>query len=359
MKRLLLLFAAVLMLSSGFSQAACSVPLSNTSFQSEYGNISATVNATSKLNYAINMANTNCLSASQVKQTTMLFFADQDKLEFAKAAYRNTVDKENFYDVYDAFAYFSTVFRLHDYVIAQRGQNFNYNNVTTTVVADYPIYAYPDYTGYFGITGCNYPIDENSFYSTYTSYKLSKLAENAKVIAIKDFINANCLSTAQIMKLTSIVTFESSRLDILKSGYLRAYDRGNYGMADQLLPSTNYKLDFANFLKGNTTTTTIITTNNTCVVSSDEMKDIKNTINNSSFDNSKLTVAKQAISAKKCFTVNQIKEILGLFDFESSKLELAKYAYDYCIDKSNYYLVNDLFSFSSSKDDLTKYVQGK
>jgi hypothetical protein len=130
-------------------------------------------------------------------------------------------------------------------------------------------------------------------------------------------------------------------------------------MADQLLPSTNYKLDFANFLKGNTTTTTIINTNNTCVVSSDEMKDIKNTINNSSFDNSKLTVAKQAISAKKCFTVNQIKEILGLFDFESSKLELAKYAYDYCIDKSNYYLVNDLFSFSSSKDDLTKYIQGK
>ena len=89
------------------------------------------------------------------------------------------------------------------------------------------------------------------------------------------------------------------------------------------------------------------------------MTDIKNTINNSSFDNTKITLGKQVIAAKKCFTVGQIKEILGLYSFESSKLEVAKYAYDYCSDKSNYYQVNDVFSFSSSKDDLTKYLLGK
>ena len=164
------------------------------------------------------------------------------------------------------------------------------------------------------------------------------------------------------MKLTSILTMESYRLDVLKAAYLKAYDRGNFGYADQLLPSSTYKVDFNNYIKGNnttTTTTTTTTTNTICSVTTTDMNDIKNSINSSSFDNTKITVAKQAISAKKCFTVAQIKEILVLFSFESSKLEVAKYAFDFCIDKSNYYQISDLFAFSSSKDDLNQYIQGR
>lgn len=363
MKRLLLLSMFGLFCFTAFAQTNCTIPLSNTSFQREYGTISTTANGTSKLTYAINVANSNCLSSSQVKQITMLFYAEQDKLDFCKSAYKNTVDKENFYDVYDAFAYFSTVFRLHDYVALQRMQTTNntFTTTTNTYATDFPAYIYPDYTAYFGVTGCNYPMDETSFMNSYTTYKISKMNENAKTTVIKDFINMNCLSTAQIMKLTSILTMESFRLDLLKAVYLKAFDRTNFSYADQLFTTSTYKIDFNNFIKANntTTTTTIITTNNNgCVVSAADMNDIKNSINNSSFDNTKITVGKQVLSAKKCFTVSQIKEILGLYSFESSKLDVAKYAYDFCIDKSNYYQVNDVFSFSSSKDDLTKYVQG-
>ncbi len=362
MKRLILLLSFVSLSLLTFGQMTCTTPVSTTFFQREYGTINSTTNSTTRLNYAINMVNTNCVSSAQVKQIALLFFSEQDKLEFAKAAYKNTVDKENFYDVYDAFASFSTVFRLHDYVVLQRSQNTYTNTVTTTiVVADYPTYIYPDYTAYFGVTGCTYAMDENTFYNTYSSYKLSKMVENLKASGIKDFINNNCLSTAQIMKLTSTLSMESYRLDVLKAVYLRVYDRGNFGYADQLLPSSTYKIDFNNFIKGNNTTTTTTTTNNNtlCTVTANDMNDIKSSINTSSFDNTKVTVGKQALAAKKCFTVAQIKEILGLYSFESSKLDVAKYAYDYCIDKSNYYQVNDVFSFSSSKDDLTKYVQGK
>ncbi len=361
-KHVLLVLAFVLFSVSSFSQTTCTVPVSNTFFQREYGTISSTVNTTSKLTYAINLANNNCLSSSQVKQITMLFFGDQDKLEFSKAAYKNTVDKENFYDVYDAFAYFSTVFRLHDYVAAQRMQtNTNTYTTTTTINAyDYPVYTYPEFTNYFGMTGCNYPMDESAFYTSYTGYKFNKMSDNAKATVVKDFINMNCLSTAQIMKLTSIFSMESMRLDILKSAYLRAYDRGNYGYADQLLPTSTYKIDFNNFLKGNSTTTTTTTIISVaCTVTQTDMTDIKNSIKNTSFDSGKITLAKQVLSAKKCFTVSQIKEILGLFSFDDSKLEVAKYAYDFCSDRSNYYQVNDVFQFSSSKDDLTKYVQGR
>jgi hypothetical protein len=51
--------------------------------------------------------------------------------------------------------------------------------------------------------------------------------------------------------------------------------------------------------------------------------------------------------------------ILQLFTFEDNKLELAKFAYDYCIDRENYYRVNDVFTFSSSKDELSRFLQGR
>lgn len=360
MKRLLLLLSVFTYCFAAFAQNMCNNPVSNSYYNTEYANINSMVNATSKVSYASNFVNNNCLYSYQIKQITMILYNDQDKLTFAKAAYRNCWDKENFYDVYDAFASFSNAFRLHDYVIAQRGTN-TYTNIVTTTTYDYPNYSYPDYTSYFGITGCNMPIDENSFNNNYQGFKMSKLGESAKSISIRDFINNTCLSTAQIMKLVSVLPTESYRLDVLKQAYLRAYDRGNFSSAGQLLTNQTYRLDLEAYIKSNggTTTTTIITTNTNCMVSSTDMTDIKKSINAASFDNTKITTAKQILAAKKCFSVTQIKEILQLFSFESSKLEVAKYAYDYCVDKTNYYQVNDVFSFTSSKDELSKYVQSK
>jgi len=364
-KRILLILAVITCSFGAFAQNMCNNPINTTYFNSEYANINSMSNYTSKINYATSFANNNCLYSYQIKQVTQLFFNDQDKLTFAKAAYRNCWDKDNFYDVYDAFAYFSNVFRLHDYVLSQKGQNSTIITNTNTFY-DYPNYAYPDHNTYFGITGCNFPLDEITFYNSYNGFRMSKMLESAKLTSIKDYINTNCLSTAQIMKLTSILTTESYRLDLLKAVYLRAYDRGNYNYANQLLTNQTYKLDFDAFLKlngnnnnNNNNNTIIINNNNGCTVTITDMTDIKKSINAASFDNTKVTTAKQILSAKKCFTVTQIKEILVLFSFESSKLEVAKYAFDFCIDKSNYYQVNDVFSFSSSKDDLSNYVQGR
>ena len=55
----------------------------------------------------------------------------------------------------------------------------------------------------------------------------------------------------------------------------------------------------------------------------------------------------------------QVKEILNLFDFETTKLEVAKFAYGYTYDKGNYYQLNDAFNFESSIDDLNNYIKTK
>jgi hypothetical protein len=82
----------------------------------------------------------------------------------------------------------------------------------------------------------------------------------------------------------------------------------------------------------------------------------KQALRNESFDDSRLKVAKQFIS-NNYFNALQVKEMVGLFAFEDSKLELAKYAYDYTIDKGNYFIVNDAFVFSSSKETLMDYIK--
>ncbi len=76
------------------------------------------------------------------------------------------------------------------------------------------------------------------------------------------------------------------------------------------------------------------------------------------FDDTRLTVAKQ-IAKSNCLTTTQIKDIMSVFGFEETKLEFAKYAYDFCYDKNQYYLINDAFSFDSTIDELNTFIESK
>lgn len=86
--------------------------------------------------------------------------------------------------------------------------------------------------------------------------------------------------------------------------------------------------------------------------------DAKASIAAKGFEETKLTLAKQ-IGGSNCFTSDQVSSIMGLFGFEDSKLDFAKFAYDHVVDVNNYYKVNDAFGFSSSVDELNKYIQGR
>ena len=96
----------------------------------------------------------------------------------------------------------------------------------------------------------------------------------------------------------------------------------------------------------------------TYAMSHGDFETAKASINNQSFAEEKMKVAKQIVKAK-CINSRQVKEIMGLFSFEENKLDFAKFAYDYTMDKDNYYTINDAFSFSSSVDDLNHYLDHK
>jgi len=92
-------------------------------------------------------------------------------------------------------------------------------------------------------------------------------------------------------------------------------------------------------------------------VTPERFENMLHTIENEMFESGKLRVAKQIIKTNNCMTVNQLTQILRLFDFDQTKLKLAKYAYDYVYDLENYYKVNNVFDFDSYKNQLDKYIQ--
>jgi hypothetical protein len=89
-----------------------------------------------------------------------------------------------------------------------------------------------------------------------------------------------------------------------------------------------------------------------------EFSDAKSSIESKSFEDTKMTMAKQ-IAGDRCMTVEQVKGVMGLFSFEDSKLDFAKFAYDHTYDISNYYKVNDAFTFETSVDELNQYIHSR
>lgn len=93
-------------------------------------------------------------------------------------------------------------------------------------------------------------------------------------------------------------------------------------------------------------------------MSSANFNSAKSNIASKGFDDTKLSTAKSIVKTN-CMSAAQIKTICEEFGFDESRLEFAKYAYDYCTDKNNYFVVNEAFSFSSSTDELNEYIESK
>lgn len=81
-------------------------------------------------------------------------------------------------------------------------------------------------------------------------------------------------------------------------------------------------------------------------------------INNENFDEKRLASAERIIAANPMST-RQIATICKLFNFESNRLEFAKYAYRRCVDPNNYFLIDEVFTFDASKKELYNFIRNR
>lgn len=69
-----------------------------------------------KMSVARNGLNENYFTTQQIRQLLQAFSSDNDKLELAKLAYRNTVDQRSYYQLYDVFSFQRTKDELDQYI---------------------------------------------------------------------------------------------------------------------------------------------------------------------------------------------------------------------------------------------------
>jgi hypothetical protein len=211
------------------SLCACSVnaqddrTLSENRFQERMRGLNGARSEEDRLRWAKDLVSRHLLSSLQVKTIAARFGDDAARLEFATAAYPQTIDPENFYEVYDAFKTFSKVMRLHD--------------------------------------------------------RIHEFPRAVPVAAVQP-------------------------------------------------------------------------------VSDDELQEMLRALRKESFDNTRSQLAREMLrSSQKPFLAAQIKQIVSCFDFDPSRLDVARFAYEYTLDREKYFVVNDAFTFANSKEDLLRYVQ--
>jgi hypothetical protein len=102
-----------------------------------------------------------------------------------------------------------------------------------------------------------------------------------------------------------------------------------------------------------TTTTTVVNP-----MEANEFERARGSIYSKASEYGKLTVAEQVANANN-LSAAQVKDIMGLFSAEESRLEFAKFAYNHTVDRNNYYIVNDAFKAEASISDLDNYLNGK
>ena len=89
----------------------------------------------------------------------------------------------------------------------------------------------------------------------------------------------------------------------------------------------------------------------------DQFQSFINSLNYQTFESTRENIAEQFI-LNNHMTSRQVKRMLKAFTFESTKLDMAKLAYESVIDPENYHILYNEFTFSSSVDELVAFTSG-
>lgn len=89
-----------------------------------------------------------------------------------------------------------------------------------------------------------------------------------------------------------------------------------------------------------------------------EFEMMKERVKQNTLETGRLETAKM-MTRENVLTAIQVAEIARLFTFDNSRLDFAKYAFDYTYDREAYNVVGDALTFQKNKEDLQQFIQKK
>lgn len=371
-KHIIFLFIAIFfgLLVNAQQQGVCITPMGNVAFQQSLRTITSITNPAQRLSKATAIVRSNCLSTIQVGEIMRSFNNDDQKLSIASGSLNSITDYGNVYFLMDEFAHFSTAFMFYDQLT--RGTN-PVTQVPVPIVEPpvvvpspvpvpvmtFPVLNYPAVNMYNGPRNCDAYLAENDFL-VFAQDIFNRQGENLRMDAALSLVSRTCLSVAQAMKIATLLSLENNRLEFLKAAYTRIFDEANYDQAQQVFNHQPNKFAFAEFLKAKRIAALpppVVQTPPPCVVSPEQFRMLRETLAREGSSSSRVVIAKNQIPPLKCFTSQQMKEILNLYSSSMDRLDVAKFGYQYVTDKDNYFLtVSSLFSSSLDRENLSNFV---
>lgn len=345
------LFTFTFLFIAGFVFAQrCITPVSPAIYQQNLNQITVMRGDVGKQQRADEFVTRNCVSSQQVKGIAALFVSDSIRYIFCRTAYQTVTDKENFFLVYDAFKSFSWSIRLYDYVFRNPTQTGPTTIVTPPApVAGpvYPAWVYPDTARTTSSRGCSGPVIAEAAFSLVAANVFKQPTDESKIVAIESASANNCLSTAQLMKLSSMLSGDDNRMRAMKSGFTRVYDQEHYSAATVVFAAKPKQDEWTAYCAAYLTPP--------CVVSNQDFAPLLQQIKDKTFPSDKLALVK-LLAKDRCFNTGQLQQIADEFSFDDERMEIFKLCYPKCPDRQNYYLLVDKLTFSTNKDELKRFI---
>ncbi|GAB4130317.1 MAG: hypothetical protein OHK0045_16830 [Raineya sp.] len=369
MKKILLTISIFLVFQVLVAQNRCNRPLSSFEFNQKKQQIVSVGNEARRLQMAITASQENCFTALQVKEIAQSFSNEFNRLEYAQKAHATVFDPENYYEVYDAFKRFSMAIRLYDFVNGKGGSNpvlvtpkpNNPNPTTPSPSVSYPNYNYPDFENYIGKKNCGFPISESVFEAMVERIRATN-PFSLRLNVARQSVQNNCLSTSQVMRLVSILP-EANRLEILRLSYEHIYDVNNLFAASQVFDIKSNQEQWVSFLNQNGVGATNPSNpiGGICEVPANEYNSIVNTLRRESIQSNRFNLMKNIVGSYECFSVEQVRGIVKLYNMDSFRLDAAKYLFEHTNpnERRQYFVVANDFSFASSRQDLSNFLAEK
>lgn len=201
------------------------------------------------------------------------------------------------------------------------------------------------------------PMSDSDF-SQAMRYIENESFDDNKMMVAKRVVDGNYVLSAQVKQMVKQFAFSASQMDMAKYAYPKTYDQKNYYVVNDAFSFSSSKSELSNWLKGqpiNDYSNQYCGPRMPIAMSSQDFDNAMHQMEDESFDGDKMHIAKRVVDGNYVLS-DQVRQMVKLFSFSSSQMDLAKYAYPKTYDQKNYYVVNDAFSFSSSKRELSQWL---
>ncbi len=243
----------------------------------------------------------------------------------------------------------------------------------------------------WGNNGFNQNVMSDNVFNNFINALRETNFDSGKLALVKSQLQNNFITAAQLREVVSLFSFESTKLDAAKFGAKSVVDGQNLVVIYNAFDFESTKTQFANFIAANNLNTNMGNNNgfggsgannnngwgnngwgndnynwnnnngnnnNTQngAMGAKPFKAFLQILNSTSNENTRMQIFKAQV-AKQAITSAQLNELVSAFNYESNKLESAKFGAQYVLDKNNLFTILGAFSYASTKNTFAKFIK--